>query len=245
MSDGVSGPVRDEPLSWPVASSEKRFEGRVVAVRSDTVRSPVDGSEFVRDVVVHPGAVAVVAVDDRGRVLVVRQFRHPVRLRPVELPAGLRDVAGEPPHESAARELYEEGHVRAAEWRVLADLLTSPGMTDEAIRVFLARGIETLPDGDRFAGEHEEADLGVDWVPLDDLVAAVLAGDVQNATLCAGVLAAKAARDGAGYDALRPVDAPWPAGSWRGDDGDGDGGGPGGGPGRGRGSGDASAASGG
>ncbi|WP_238992414.1 NUDIX domain-containing protein [Jiangella ureilytica] len=213
--DGVSGPLRDEPLSWPVAASERRFEGRVVAVRSDTVRSPVDGSEFVRDVVVHPGAVAVVAVDDQYRVLVVRQYRHPVRLRPVELPAGLRDVAGEPPHEAAARELYEEGHVEAAEWRVLADLLTSPGMTDEAIRVFLARGIDTLPDGDRFAGEHEEADLGVEWVPLDDLVAAVLAGDVQNATLCAGVLAAKAARDGAGYDALRPVDAPWPAGDRR------------------------------
>ncbi len=227
----MTGP-RDEPLSWPVAESVTRFEGRVIAVRSDTVRSPVDGSEFVRDVVVHPGAVAVVAVDDQDRVLVVRQYRHPVRLRPVELPAGLRDVAGEPPHESAARELYEEGHVEAAEWRVLADLLTSPGMTDEAIRVFLARGIETLPDGDRFAGEHEEADLGVEWVPLDDLVAAVLAGDVQNATLCVGVLAAKAARDGAGYDALRLVSEPWPAGSWPGGEPDGRGpdGGRGGGP---------------
>ncbi|RIQ11273.1 NUDIX domain-containing protein [Jiangella rhizosphaerae] len=203
---------RDEPLRWPVASSITNFVGRVVAVRSDTVRSPVDGSEFVRDVVVHPGAVAVVAVDDEGRVLVVRQYRHPVGLRPVELPAGLRDVDGEPPHEAAARELYEEGHVRAGDWRVLVDLLTSPGMTDEAIRVFLARGVEALPDDARFAGVAEEADLGVAWVPLDDLVAAVLAGDVQNATLCAGVLAAKAARDGAGYDALRPIDAPWPSG---------------------------------
>ncbi len=203
---------RDEPLSWPVVDSEERFDGRVIAVRSDTVRSPVDGSEFVRDVVVHPGAVAVVAVDDQDRVLVVRQYRHPVGLRPVELPAGLRDVDGEPPHEAAARELYEEGHVRAADWRVLIDLLTSPGMTDEAIRVFLARGVEALPDDERFDGVAEEADLGVEWVPVDDLVAAALAGDVQNATLCAGVLAAKAARDGAGYDALRPVDAPWPSG---------------------------------
>ncbi|SEE79146.1 NUDIX domain-containing protein [Jiangella alba] len=208
---------RDEPLRWPVTASAHRFEGRVVAVRSDTVRSPVDGSEFVRDVVVHPGAVAVVAVDEDGRVLVVRQYRHPVGLRPVELPAGLRDVDGEPPHESAARELYEEGHVRAADWRVLIDLLTSPGMTDEAIRVFLARGVEVLPDADRFAGEHEEADLGVEWVPLDDLVAAALAGNVQNATLVAAVLAAKAARDGAGYDALRAVGAPWPSGDKDGD----------------------------
>lgn len=207
----MTGP-RDEPLSWPVTASTTEFEGRVIAVRSDTVRSPVDGSEFVRDVVVHPGAVAVVAVDDRDRVLVVRQYRHPVGLRPVELPAGLRDVDGEPPHEAAARELYEEGHVRAADWRVLVDLLVSPGMTNEALRVFLARGVETLPDADRFAGVAEEADLGVEWIPLDDLVAAVLAGDVQNATLVAGVLAARTARDGAGYDALRPVDAPWPSG---------------------------------
>lgn len=213
---------RDEPLRWPVTASASGFEGRVIAVRSDTVRSPVDGSEFVRDVVVHPGAVAVVAVDEEDRVLVVRQYRHPVGLRPVELPAGLRDVAGEPPHEAAARELYEEGHVRAADWRVLIDLLTSPGMTDEAIRVFLARGVEALPDDDRFDGVAEEADLGVAWVPLDELVAAALAGDVQNATLVAGVLAAKAARDGAGYDALREVGAPWPSGAWPSGDEDGD-----------------------
>ncbi|WP_026875774.1 NUDIX domain-containing protein [Jiangella gansuensis] len=209
----MSEPLRDEPLGWPVTASEDAFTGRVISVRSDSVRSPVDGTEFVRDVVVHPGAVAVVAVDDAERVLVVRQYRHPVGLRPVELPAGLRDVDGEPPHESAARELYEEGHVRAATWHVLVDLLTSPGMTDEAIRVYLARDVEGLPDDERFAGEHEEADLGVSWVPLAELVDAVLAGRVQNATLCAGVLAAWAARHGAGWDALRPVGAPWPQGA--------------------------------
>ncbi|TDE00248.1 NUDIX domain-containing protein [Jiangella asiatica] len=208
----MDNPLRDQPLSWPVTTSEVAFTGRVVSVRSDTVRSPVDGSRFVRDVVEHPGAVAVVAVDDAERVLVVRQYRHPVRLRPVELPAGLRDVDGEPPHQSAARELYEEGHVRAGRWHVLVDLLTSPGMTDEAIRVYLARDVDRVPDDERFAGEHEEADLGVAWVPLPELVDAVLAGEVQNATLCAGVLAAWAARHGSGWDALRPVGAPWPAG---------------------------------
>lgn len=204
--------MEDETLRWPVTDTETRFTGKVIAVRSDTVRSPVDGSVFVRDVVVHPGAVAVVAIDDADRVLVVRQYRHPVGLRPVELPAGLRDVDDEPPHETAARELFEEGHVRASDWRVLVDLLTSPGMTDEAIRVFLVRGITVVPDSERFEGWHEEADMDVAWVPLPDLVSAVLAGTVQNASLCAGVLATWAARHGAGYDALRRADAPWVAG---------------------------------
>jgi ADP-ribose pyrophosphatase len=188
-----------------VITSTTPFSGGVISVRSDTIRSPVDDDVFVRDVVVHPGAVAVVALDDADRILVVRQYRHPVRLRPVELPAGLRDVAGESPVHSAMRELYEEGHVRAADWRILLDLLTSPGMTDEAIQVFLARGITAVPADERFAGWHEEADLTTQWVPLNDLVDAVFAGTVRNATLCAGVLAARAARDGAGYDSLRPV----------------------------------------
>lgn len=210
--DRVSDPLEDQPLNWVTIESETPFTGGVISVRSDTVRSPVDDAEFVRDVVVHPGAVAVVAVDEAERVLVVRQYRHPVGLRPVELPAGLRDVDDEPAHLTAARELYEEGHVRADDWRVLVDLLSSPGMTNEAIRVFLARDIVAVPDDERFAGVHEEADMGVQWIPLDDLVHAVLAGRVQNASLCAGALAAWTARHGDGYDSLRPADAPWPAG---------------------------------
>ena len=208
----MTDPVEDLPATWPVIDSATAFTGGVVSVRSDTVRSPVDGAEFVRDVVVHPGAVAMVAVDDDEQVLVVRQYRHPVRLRPLELPAGLRDVEGEPAHLTAERELYEEGHVRAGSWKVLVDLLSSPGMTDEAIRVFLARDITTVPADERYAGHHEEADMGATWVPMTELVNAVLAGEVQNATLCAGVLAAWAARHGAGYAALRAPDAAWPSG---------------------------------
>lgn len=208
----MTDPVEDVPASWPVIASATTFAGGVVSVRSDTVRSPVDGAEFVRDVVVHPGAVAVVAVDDHEQVLVVRQYRHPVQLRPLELPAGLRDVEGEPAHRTAERELYEEGHIRAATWRVLVDLLPSPGMTDEAIRVFLARDITTVPTDERYSGHHEEADMGAAWVPMTELVDAILAGRVQNATLCAGVLAAWAARNGAGYAALRAPDAAWPSG---------------------------------
>lgn len=185
MSDSLG----DTAEHWPVESSTTGFEGGVVSVRSDVVRSPIDDSTFVRDVIVHPGAVAIVALDDDDNVLVVSQYRHPVGHRLVELPAGLRDVPGEPLQQCAARELYEEGHVRAKDWRVLIDLFSSPGMTDETIQLFVARGITPVPDEDRHNGTTEEADMPVSWVPLHELVAKVLAGDVQNAITSAGVLA--------------------------------------------------------
>lgn len=184
---------------------------RVISVRQDRLRSPADGAEFVRDVVIHPGAVGVVALDDDERVLLVSQYRHPVGHRLFEVPAGLLDVPGEPYHLAAARELYEEGHVRADEWRVLVDLFTSPGMTTESTRIFLARGLTAVADVDRHVGVHEEADMPVSWAPLPDVVDAVLAGRLHSPILVSGVLAAWGARSRGGYDALRPADAPWAA----------------------------------
>jgi ADP-ribose pyrophosphatase len=186
----------------------------VVSVRSDVVRSPVDDSRFTRDVVTHPGAVAVVALDDDGRVLLVSQYRHPVGHRLVELPAGLRDVHGEDPRDTAERELYEEGHLRASDWRVLVDTFSSPGMTEEAIRIFLARGLTEVPHPERFQGEHEEADMQLTWAPVEAVVAAILDGSVHNAVLCTGVLAAWAVQHGHGFEALRGEHAPWPGGGW-------------------------------
>jgi 8-oxo-dGTP pyrophosphatase MutT (NUDIX family) len=203
---------RDRPERWPVTGSELVLQTpRVIRVRRDHVRSPTDGAEFLRDVVVHPGAVGIVALDDDERVLLVSQYRHPVGHRLLEIPAGLLDVPGEPYPVAAARELYEEGHVRATEWRVLVDLFTSPGMTTESTRVYLARGLSAVADGDRHVGVHEEADMPVTWAPLADLVGAVLTGRLHNPLLISGVLATWAARQGDGYDALRPVDAPWDA----------------------------------
>jgi len=213
-SGATSSPPKlsDRPERWPVAASEAVLEtSRVISVRQDHVRSPADGAEFVRDVVVHPGAVGVVALDDDERVLLVSQYRHPVGHRLLEAPAGLLDVPGEPYHSAAARELYEEGHVRAAEWRVLVDIFTSPGMTTESTRVFLARGLTAVADGDRHVGVQEEADMPISWAPLADLVAAVLAGQLHNPILVSGVLAAWTARSRGGYDTLRPADAPWEA----------------------------------
>lgn len=208
----AAGPLRDEPERWPVEQSRLALEtGRVIAVRQDVVVSPADGARFTRDVIVHPGAVGVVALDDAGRVLLVRQYRHPVGHRLLEVPAGLLDVAGEDPLDAAHRELYEEGHVRASDWRVLVEWFTSPGMATEPVRLYLARGLSAVPIDERHDGEHEEADMPVVWAHLDDLVAAILAGDLHNPTLCIGVLAAYAARERGGYDVLRAADAPWPS----------------------------------
>lgn len=214
MTLGAASPpqLSDRPEHWPVSASETVLDtARVISVRQDRLRSPADGAEFVRDVVIHPGAVGVVALDDDERVLLVSQYRHPVGHRLLEVPAGLLDVPGEPYRLAAARELYEEGHVRADEWRVLVDLFTSPGMTTESTRVFLARGLTAVADVDRHVGVHEEADMPVSWARLVDVVDAVLAGRLHNPILVSGVLAAWSARSRGGYDALRPADAPWAA----------------------------------
>lgn len=163
-----------------------------------------------RDYQVHPGSVAVLALDDADRAVVLRQYRHPVRQKLWEIPAGLLDVPGENPLHAAQRELYEEAHVKAEDWRVLADVYTTPGGCDEAVRIFLARGLSEA-EGDRFAVEDEEADMELARVSVDELVRGVLAGDLHNNCLVVGVLSLVAARSGDGLDALRPAEAPWPA----------------------------------
>jgi ADP-ribose pyrophosphatase len=212
---GGRGRIADEPAEWTIRSSVTPFTGAVTGVRTDEVVMP-DGSVARRDYQVHPGSVAVLALDERegrdaARVLVISQYRHPVRQRLWEIPAGLLDVPGEPPLEAAQRELYEEAHAKAGDWRVLVDLYNSPGGSDEALRVFLARDLAEA-EGERFAAEGEELDLTVSWAPLDDLVDAVLAGELHNVALVAAVLALRTARDReGGLDSLRPADAPWPA----------------------------------
>lgn len=198
-----------DALGYEVVESEPIFGGRVIAVRRDHVRMS-DGSVAVREIVEHPGAVGVVALDEDGNVLLVNQFRHPVRARLDELPAGLLDVDGEPALLAAQRELAEEAGVSARDWEVLIDLHTSPGMTDEAIRIFLARDLHDIPAGERFEPEHEEIELTVERVPLDVAVARVQAGNLTNAAAAAGLLAAALCRD-RGWTGLRPADAPWPA----------------------------------
>jgi 8-oxo-dGTP pyrophosphatase MutT (NUDIX family) len=193
---------------YEVVSTQRRYDGPVISVRSDVVRMP-GGGTAVRDVVEHPGAVGVVALDDAQRVLMIRQYRHPVGDYLWELPAGLLDTPGELPAQTAQRELAEETGVTARDWSVLVDCFSSSGMTDEAFRVFLARDISAKA-ADFAAGEHEEADLVEEWVPLDAAVARVLAGEITNALAVVGILACTAAR-ASSYTWLLPVDAPWRA----------------------------------
>ena len=201
--------IKDTPEEWEVRATETPFTGNKTSVRTDEVVMP-DGSVVRRDYQVHPGSVAVLALDEEDRVLLINQYRHPVRHKLWEIPAGLLDVPGENPLHAAQRELYEEAHVKAEEWRVLTDVYTTPGGCDEAVRIFLARDLSEA-EGERFEAEHEETDMEHARVPVDDLVRLVLSGDVHNNCLVVGVLSLVAARGGDGLDSLRPADAPWPA----------------------------------
>lgn len=206
--DSPSDPFADEQSHLPVLESTVQFRSeRVIDVRTDVVRMP-SGDSTERDVVVHPGAVGIIALDNQDRVLFIRQYRHAVGHLCWEPPAGLLDEPQEDPLEAARRELFEEAHVRADRWDVLVDAFTSPGMTDEAVRIYLARDVRPA-QGERHRGEHEEQDMPTRWIALDDAVDALFAGKLHNPMAAMGVLAtATARRDG--YTSLRPAQSPWP-----------------------------------
>ena len=186
--------IADVPEHWPVEDSEDLYRsGLPFALRADKVRHPESPDEepFTRVVLEHPGAVVVLAVDDEERVLCLRQYRHPARHRMLELPAGLLDVEGEDPRGAAERELLEEAGLVAAEWTPLTTAYSSPGITDERICYFLARGLTAGDRGD-FELVHEEADMETLWVPFADLLDACLDGRVQDAPVLVAVLTAQA-----------------------------------------------------
>jgi len=209
---GSGGDVVEEWRAHPVVDSQLVFEGLIFDVRRDRVDLGA-GGVVTRDYIEHPGAVAVLAlreVGDAPHVLLIQQYRHASTGFVWELPAGLLDVAGEPPWQAAARELAEEVDLLADEWHVLADDVTSPGAFAETVRVFLARGLHDVADADRHERTAEELTLRPLWVPLDDAVEAALAGRISNSATLVGLLAAHASRAG-GWASLRPRDAAWPA----------------------------------
>ena len=193
------------PHEFAVSDSETVYVGRVLAVRLDHVVMP-RGRVAQREIVEHPGAVAIVPLHDDASVVMIDQYRHAVGRRLRELPAGLLDTPGEDPVATARRELVEEVGCTAQDWSVLVDVVSSPGFSDEAVRVFLARGLTDI--GRPAGGDDEEADLSVVRVPLADAVRQVLAGEIVNASTVAGLLAAQAVL--AGTAQPRPVDASWP-----------------------------------
>ncbi len=202
MADGESDWNDAGSHEFSVAASETPYVGKIFAIRADEVRMPGGGTAR-REVVEHFGAVAVVAIDDEGRIVLVLQYRHAFGRRLWELPAGLLDLDGEAPQASAARELAEEAGLAARTWHTLLDLDTAPGFSDESVRVFLATGLSDVP---RPVAHDEEADLTVRRFALGEAVARVYTGEIVNSISVAGILAAHAMPD---VGLLRPVDAPW------------------------------------
>lgn len=187
--------LRDRPESWPVLGSrDLHRDDWVVALREDTLAQPGDPDEtFSRLVVEHPGAAMALAVDDQERVCCIRQYRHVVKRSFVELPAGICDAAGEPPLETAKRELREEVELQADDWRLLLTVWPTVGLSTEVHHLFLARGLSPAPRGS-FAMRHEEAEMERFWTPMADLRDAILDGRVQQGPMALSVLA---------YDALK------------------------------------------
>ncbi|MGH3436931.1 MAG: NUDIX domain-containing protein [Sciscionella sp.] len=185
-------------------SSEDLYRGAIFAVRADRVAMP-GGGVARRDVVEHNGAVAIAPLDSEGKLVMVHQYRHPLGRRLWELPAGLLDVPGEDAEATARRELAEETGLVAAQWSVLVEAAGSPGMSDEVVRLFLARGLSTVhrpvAEGD------EETDLVIRRFPVAEAMRMVFSGEIVNGVTVAGVLATHAVLAGAA--APRPVSAPW------------------------------------
>lgn len=193
------------PHEFTVVSQEKLYEGAILAMRRDNVRMP-GGRIAAREKVEHLGAVAIAALDEADRLVMIYQYRPAIGRRIWEMPAGLLDDPSEDPVAAARRELLEEVGVEADEWSTLVDIVGCPGFADESVRVFLARGLRDVgrPESD---ADDEEVDLVVRRIPLDDLVAGAMSGDLVNGPCVAGVFAAAAVRDG--RFAARPADAPW------------------------------------
>lgn len=201
------GPLRDEIVPSPVTDSEVVFDGVIWDVRRETFE--LEGDRLVREVIDHPGAVAVLALDDEDRVVLIRQYRHPISSHEWEIPAGLLDIAGEDPLVAAQRELAEEADLVAEDWALLLDYFSSPGGLNEALRIYVARGLREIPEGERHEREGEEAHLVRRTATLDEVVEGVLSGHLHNSTLVIAALAGQRMRD-RGWTSLRPADSPWP-----------------------------------
>jgi len=191
-----------------VRARHEQFRGPVFTVYTDEVLMP-GGRYANRDYMAHIGAVGAVALDDDDRVVLVQQYRHPIGARLWELPAGLIDVAGENLVDAAARELAEEADLVAERWQLLVDVHPTPGSSNEVIRLFLARGLSPVPEGERHERVGEEAELVTVRVDLDEAVAMALRGEITNAACMVGVLATARLRD-QGWPEPRPLGQPLP-----------------------------------
>jgi ADP-ribose pyrophosphatase len=179
--------LADSPDSWPVASTTERYSSPFLSVRTDVILDPT-GEQHQRVVVQPRGAVAVLALDEESRVLLVEQYRHPVGARLLELPAGTLDVEGESALSAAQRELIEEADVSAATWEEVFGLTSTPGYSSERWQLYRATDLTPVPHDERAERHAEEADMEQWWMPLDDAVRAIFEGRISNALAIAAIM---------------------------------------------------------
>jgi 8-oxo-dGTP pyrophosphatase MutT (NUDIX family) len=208
LASGDGVPLEDRFAPRPVVRTELLYHGAIWDVTAETADLGEAGT-VRREILHHPGAVTVLALDDDERVLLLRQYRHPVRMDLWELPAGLLDMPGEPPLEAARRELAEEADLKAERWDLLVDWFNSPGGSDEALRLFVARGISPVPEEELHTRTEEEVGMLARWVALEEARDAVLAGRIHNPGSVVGILTACVDRE-LGWSTLRPADSPLP-----------------------------------
>ena len=189
----------DDPLEEHVVASQLVHRGRTMEFRVDTIER-ADGTRGTRDVVGHPGAVAVLALDADGRLLLVRQWRIPAGRALLEVPAGTLDVhdgATEDPDIAAPRELEEETGQRAASWRKLATFWTAPGFASELMHLYLATDLAAVADDDGRLTPDEDERLELSRVTIDEGLALIDAGEISDAkTILAILWAERLRRDG-------------------------------------------------
>ncbi|MGH3457099.1 NUDIX domain-containing protein [Aeromicrobium sp.] len=185
--------LADREQEWPVSTSVEQFASGYLRLDVDTIVDP-EGGEHSRVVVKPHGAVGVLTIDDADRVLLVEQYRHPVRHRVLEIPAGTLDVEGEDPLDAAVRELAEEADLAAEEWVMTLELFATPGYSSEGWTVFRASGLSPVPHEDRTDRKAEEADMQQWWLPFEATVDAVLNGRITDGMTVAAVLAEQVRR---------------------------------------------------
>lgn len=191
LADGST--LSDSEQSWPVSGSVSIHESAYVSLGIDTIVDPA-GDEHARAVVKPNGAIGIIAIDDQDRILLVEQYRHPVRRRLLEIPAGTLDVPGEAPAGAAARELAEEADLVAATWTSILQLWATPGYSTEKWEIFHAAGLSAVREDERTSREAEEADMAQWWIPFDDAVSAVLDGRISDSMTTSAILATQVLR---------------------------------------------------
>lgn len=188
------GPELSDEKGLPesaVIETKVAFEGKIWNVVSKTFQ--FQGEELTREYIEHPGAVAVLAINQHDEVLLINQYRAPVNEYLYEMPAGLRDAEDESDLQAAKRELAEEADYQASSWSHLHSFYTTPGSSSEVIEIYLAKDLS--PTGTSFDRTSEERGMVPLWIPFADVLDSVLKSKTKSPTLVVAVLALAAQRN--------------------------------------------------